>query len=989
MRLHHLRATAFGPFAGTVEVDFDALSDAGLFLLTGATGAGKSSVLDAVCFALYGEVPGDRHDAKHLRSDHAPADASPEVRLELSVGERRFLFTRSPAWERPKRRGTGTTRQQARVVVEEKREGSWITLTTRLDDAGLLVTDLLGMTCTQFTQVAMLPQGRFQAFLRASSAERHAVLQRLFRTDRFERIERWLSERRREVRQREHRQHDRVVTLAHRFSETAELPLPAAWAEADRSGHDHVVLSGWMAEALGSARAAVTTSAKVATQAHEVQQRAAAEHERAAELARLQAAGRRAEQVITELDETADEHVARQDAVAAHHRAAAVSDRIERAAMARAEVERLGVEVASALDFPGAPKPTAGAVSAALDEAIRAEQQAQADLRLEDDHRRAAAEVDRVTDALAAASAVSEECEARLATLETEMTTRTADVTACEEVAARLGALRIAEETAAAGRLAATELIETTVVVNRLETELRDCVDEALRLREAHLDARAERIEAMAGELAGELASGCACPVCGSIEHPAPAGGSSDIGRQREEATLRAWETAEATRLAAEQALLGARARHYRAAEGARGRTLDEWTTELATARARLGQATDAAERLPTARRELEKLRAARDEQVRRLAGHRADHDQLTTGLADAQERLTRSATARDAARGDFPDLAQRAEHHRRRVTSLDRARTAVTALSLAQSVLGEAESAADRALADAGFSSADAVRAALLDAEDLVTVEKQVAARDDARREAELVLRSPDVLDALEQEAADLAAATSALEEAETARGSAEAALIAARTAAVRLAGLAAETDAEIADWRPLLEEFVVVEAVSTLAEGTSRDNLLKMRLSAYVLGERLRQVVAAANDRLAAMTDQRYALEHTEERGVGAQKGGLSLRVRDDWTGVRRDPATLSGGETFVVSLALALGLADTVAHEAGGVPIETMFIDEGFGSLDAETLDDVMDTLDSLRNNGRVVGVVSHVAEMRERIPVGIEVHKGRRGSVLMSR
>ena len=117
---------------------------AGLFLLTGATGAGKSSVLDAVCFALYGEVPGDRHDAKHLRSDHAPAEAVPEVRLEFSVGERRFLFTRSPAWERPKRRGTGTTRQQARVVIEESRAGQWLTLTTRLDDAGLLVTDLLG-----------------------------------------------------------------------------------------------------------------------------------------------------------------------------------------------------------------------------------------------------------------------------------------------------------------------------------------------------------------------------------------------------------------------------------------------------------------------------------------------------------------------------------------------------------------------------------------------------------------------------------------------------------------------------------------------------------------------------------------------------------------------------------------------------------------------------------------------------------------------------
>jgi exonuclease SbcC len=153
-------------------------------------------------------------------------------------------------------------------------------------------------------------------------------------------------------------------------------------------------------------------------------------------------------------------------------------------------------------------------------------------------------------------------------------------------------------------------------------------------------------------------------------------------------------------------------------------------------------------------------------------------------------------------------------------------------------------------------------------------------------------------------------------------------------------------------------------------------------------VLGERLRQVVAAANARLARMSGQRYSLEHTDERGVGAQRGGLSLLVRDDWSGVLRDPATLSGGETFVVSLALALGLADTVAHEAGGATIDTLFVDEGFGSLDADTLEDVMGVLDGLREGGRVVGVVSHVAELRDRITTQLEVRKGRRGSEVVA-
>ncbi|MEP6856177.1 MAG: SMC family ATPase, partial [Pedococcus sp.] len=241
MRLHDLSITAFGPFVGTVSVDFDELAAGGVFLLTGDTGAGKTSVLDAVCFALYGEVPGDRHSARHLRSDHAEPGAEPRVVLRLSIGERTFRFTRSPRWDRPKRRGGGTTPVQAHVVVEEQRQGQWLTLTNRLDEAGQLVTGLLGMTCTQFTQVAMLPQGRFQAFLRATSAERHAVLQRLFRTRRFEDVERWLVDRRLELHRRSQTCHDRTAGVLNRLQEAAGADVPVGW---DLQALDSVVAEG-------------------------------------------------------------------------------------------------------------------------------------------------------------------------------------------------------------------------------------------------------------------------------------------------------------------------------------------------------------------------------------------------------------------------------------------------------------------------------------------------------------------------------------------------------------------------------------------------------------------------------------------------------------------------------------------------------------------------------------------------------------------------
>src|SRR3954453_7455100 len=210
MRLHRLSVTAFGPFVETAEVDFDALSDAGLFLLSGATGAGKSSVLDAVCFALYGAIPGDRNHAGRLRSDQAPAGLAPCVELDVTLSGRRFRVVRSPAWERPKKRGLGTTREQARVTLSERVADQWVHLTSRLDEAGDLLSGLLGMNLDQFCQVALLPQGQFQAFLRADSAQRHQLLARLFRTGRFERVEGWLRDHRLTLR-RESQSHQTAV----------------------------------------------------------------------------------------------------------------------------------------------------------------------------------------------------------------------------------------------------------------------------------------------------------------------------------------------------------------------------------------------------------------------------------------------------------------------------------------------------------------------------------------------------------------------------------------------------------------------------------------------------------------------------------------------------------------------------------------------------------------------------------------------------------
>ncbi|MEZ5191349.1 MAG: AAA family ATPase [Nocardioides sp.] len=227
-------------------------------------------MLDAVCFALYGDVPGDRATARRLRSDHADPRLAPRVVLETTLAGRRFRFTRSPAWVRPKKRGVGTTTEQASVTIAERVDGGWLTHTTRLDEAGHLVGDLVGMTLTQFTQVAMLPQGRFQAFLRARSEDRQQLLQRLFRTARFADIERWFGDRRRAVRGEAASHEARVADLVSRLSESAAV-APSwgddglAWAAecGDVARWSDTTVTAGHARAETATRAAGTAAARL------------------------------------------------------------------------------------------------------------------------------------------------------------------------------------------------------------------------------------------------------------------------------------------------------------------------------------------------------------------------------------------------------------------------------------------------------------------------------------------------------------------------------------------------------------------------------------------------------------------------------------------------------------------------------------------------------------------------------------------------------
>jgi DNA repair protein SbcC/Rad50 len=995
MRLHRLEVTAFGPFAGTETVDFDALAGAGLFLFTGATGAGKTSILDAVCFALYGQVPGARGSSRALRSDHAAEGVGPAVVLEVSLRGRRLLLSRSPQWDRPKRRGTGTTPEPARVHLQEQTATGWRTLSTRLDETGHLVDGLLGLTPAQFCQVVLLPQGQFADFLRADAEKRRELLETLFDTGRFTGVERWLVTRRQDTARSLDEVDHRLDEVVARLAESAGTDPPADLEPAGAAGWVSALL-----EQARNARADAQTRAAGAEDRHEA---SAATLEDATLVAQARARRTRLQARLDELTAATGEHQTATAEVEAARAAAPLLPLVAHVVRLQAELDeaRRRAETAAAADglvsILAATGTESRTVAGAVLPAPRALAAVASDRRHEAGGLAVLAKDETVADRLAAAASAMERSVVELvgesARLDQQLDgapARRAELEAARDrsrvAAAGLPGAVAAADAAVARHAAAARRDELVTARTAAADLLRRRTDTSQQAREVWLALRQTRLDGMAAELAAGLIAGADCPVCGSAEHPRPAEPAADaVDRAQEEAA------AEKMRLADD-------------ARAAQAGTLADLEAQLAVARAAAGGDTPVAElaaarTAATGKRDRDAATAATaDPAATALTAFDLEHDgwvrqrvALAQKIADQQDRIAehRGSLAElraslDSARGEDRSVVARAARLGRLAEQLD-------ALADQVSTVEQLAGQLDAALARAEAAARERGLATLEDVADAARDEDVVARLDAARRrhEADLAsvtaqLAEPAISVLADAPAADLPALREQVRTTQAARAAAAADLAAASARVAALLRLGAVLRAVLADRAPIAEEHRTVDSLSRLAEGKSADNRLRMSLSGYVLAGRLEQVAASASDRLARMSSGRYQLVHTAEAGPGRARGGLQLRVLDGWTGIERDPGTLSGGETFSASLALALGLADVVTSEAGGTLLETLFVDEGFGSLDDDTLDEVMGVLDGLREGGRTVGIVSHVADLRQRVPVQLRVEKGRAGS-----
>lgn len=878
MKIHTLQITGFGPFAGTEDLDFDGLERAGLFLLTGPTGSGKTTVLDAICFALYGKLPRSGGKQPDPASDYRDPAVTPRVVLEATIGGNRLRINRVPKHMRPAKRGDGLTQDGNTVTVDELVGGEWKTISTALSEANAELEARVGMDSSQFSQVVMLPQGEFANFLKATVDQRRALLERLFPTQDLAYVEDWLKRRSQETAKAEN---DKLEQITHCLVAAGAIVEQLVGEDGEPVAPRPDAIDG---ERIPEWRdSIVNLLERLRASAYEAEKNAGTE-------------AAKAEADYTGLARRADLIAKR---IAAEARRTQL--------LAEAETQQARVIKIEAAERARAVSPLARIAQTRLAERRRIEGDWQVlSERLEADP--------AITDL------EPEALDVQLRTLRSEATTlvnfehedlveKRSLLAQVKSFGAELQALAGTDSGLGAELAAAERALESTMA-------------ETVAAKSRHIEIRRARTAGMAAELAGRLEPGAPCMVCGSTEHPDPA-------------------------VALEHAPTEA----------------DEKAAERAVPEAEHRELT---------------ARTARDEIQARLTGRKV---KLEADL-DGAEKTIAAITAREST---LLQGAATIAERRERVEAT--AELIGDGLATGQRVAGavkahtEAVAAAEKEAAANGFESLDTAAEAMLPDQELGSLKSASSAHREGLAtithqltEGELAEVDPDEVVTLDEADSNL----------RTARAAHREALGTLTTRDNQLKQFTAQCEpipGLMAELVPLSEEAARAGELSNLANGKNR---YKMELSIYVLAARLKQVIEAANRRLEPMSNGQYQLVYSGELIGGNAASGLGIQVLDAFTSQTRETVTLSGGESFYASLALALGLAEVVQRETGGRKIETLFIDEGFGTLDPETLDQVMNEIDSLRENGRTVGLVSHVEELRNRIPTQIQVIKSERGS-----
>ena len=1012
MKPLRLTMQAFGAYRERTDLDFGELGGRSFFLIHGPTGSGKTTILDAICFALYGETSGEMRAAKTVRSDFADEKIRTYVDFTFAVKEDVYRVERSPEQEIAKVRGTGTKFEKPQATLWRIEEDGEKVVASGARNVTEEVIAKLGFECSQFRQVVLLPQGEFRKLLMAGSVERQAIMQTLFRTELYEMIEQKLKEKARSVRDAFHEiEQERRLILEASGAESEE----ALQAMIDELKREEAALTALVAERLTAkeqAEALLTEGNRISKLFADLSEATEAEKQaREAEITsrplreELMAAMRAQKLVPAESYLKREENGLRVKETAVTEQETV----LVRAQAEQAEAERLYQ----------------------AEKAREGDRQQARDVRTDLDKKTEVVRqlADAQKDYLAMQSAMT--------TAEKEMMTQEQKCKTYTEALDNFRKLReeklaLAQESAkliqAKERLTALLKVRQDVdkLLGEIETEEKKRVQKEKDVRLADEEAkRAETIaaeleltrqKAQAGVLAQSLTDGAPCPVCGSTHHPrlAPSGEAPSEEACKEAKAkaenLRAHHAKENVSLAALTAHQEARAKKKEELLALLGDIADDaktLTDKTKTAIKKAEEAQRASEEAQNLKARIEKGEAVLKETQEAFEKARTAYQKASEKYRSAEAIVEERKSQVPAELMKDGALDQAKREADRKIKELDdawknaeaRQRTATDALVKAKAdaeqgkmaLLEQQKKCQDLLIAllsDAtvlGFDSREAVLASsrterwLADTEaSLKRIDEEVAKSRDRLTRAKTATEglTMPALDAL-TEAKTIAEKVhlDAVKEWQTKKNAIEQ----QEKNRKKIADCASRID-------DLQEGYRVIGKLAQIAGG---DNEKKLTFQRFVLSELLTEVAEVASARLLKMSRRRYTLQRTDERARKNAAGGLELEVFDNYTGMARPVGTLSGGESFLASLALALGLADVVQSYSGGIRLDTMLIDEGFGTLDPEMLDFAIKTLLDLQQGGRLVGIISHVPELKERIDARLEVLQTNKGSTAVFR
>lgn len=1022
MRPLKLSMSAFGPYAGTESVDFREATDAGLFGIYGPTGSGKSSIFSAMTFALFGEAAKKEQPMTSLRSAHASADLLTEVSFVFELGAKRYLIKRQPEQMRPKARGDGETGHSHAAWLFDVTDVDIDTID--LDGCGTILaekkvglvasqlTEILGYGAEQFRQIVLLPQGRFEKFLTADSNERLAILRELFDVSLYRSIAERLKQQAIEAK--------RAVQVGYRVHGQR---LEAEGFESSDALEDGIAEAKELAEEARRDSAEMDKAESDATTAY-----------RKAEAIEAQfAAAETAQNCLTELQSREVEIEQKRVRMANAVRAQRATDK----ATAIGDAEKVLKNAFEAEKLAHEANEEAQNNCDAAENALKAEKDRSGEL---EGLQRTQADLERYSQALTEAEDLRVELEeaekARSAAAEQRDKAQTAlkDLTKAvanqeEEIAqaqqAEASRLKLeAKKAAVQGKLdKATAYQKAVSTTADAESKLQDNdakLDLATREKE-RVEAEAKKAEqayfaAQAGILAHHLDEGEPCPVCGSEEHPMLATSEGDVTSLKND-----FDTARADLAKAMDAHQAAQVAYSTAKN-----SFDEKTQALGELEEPQARAEAIREELEEIEGSIDALGEPRDVETlqQALRETKRKHAEAEKSREDAKTKLQSAMTAEAVAKRSYDDqiddvpekyriasdleaaMEETAQNIATRKKALDdadeqakgartAAATASANLKSAQKAKKNAGNAVERALEQFAARlgeldlSKEQYEKFVEDVPEIDALKAEVDAFEVSLREAKGAAKQAQaaIKDATRP---DLASLLAAHEDAQKAATAAREALATKRARTETLENLKAELAEELARLQQLEEE---TGPLRLLADAFSGQNEMNTTLESFAIGAMFDQVLEAANLRLEPMTSGRYRLERDVESTGGRAKRGLDIRVHDIETGRPRNLTTLSGGETFIAALALALGLSDIVEASHGAIRLDTIFIDEGFGSLDTEndsgTLDRVLQVLQDIVGASRSVGLISHVPLVQQAVPVGFTIQKGIGGSSIEKR